>query len=51
MKTSYKQRRNLIHARLNEIGIPCHKPRGAFYVFPDIRKFGMTSKDFALKFI
>ena len=33
--------------RLNEIGLDCHLPGGAFYVFPDIRKTGLTSKEFA----
>ncbi len=34
--------------RLNEIGLDCHTPGGAFYVFPDVRKFGLSSKDFAM---
>ena len=41
-------RRNFIVSSLNEAGIPCHLPKGAFYVFPDIRGTGMTSKDFSL---
>ncbi len=51
MKQAYKQRRNYIHSALSDIGIPCHKPRGAFYVFPNISQYGLSSKDFALKFI
>ena len=35
-------------SRLNGMGIDCHCPGGAFYVFPDIRRFGLSSKDFAL---
>jgi aminotransferase len=51
MREEYRQRRNLIVSSLNEAGIPCHLPKGAFYVFPDIRGTGMTSKDFALKLL
>jgi aminotransferase len=48
MREEYRQRRNFIVSSLNEAGIPCHLPKGAFYVFPDIRGTGMTSKDFSL---
>ena len=51
MREEYRLRRNLIVTSLNEAGIPCHLPKGAFYVFPDIRATGMTSKDFALKLL
>jgi len=51
MREEYRLRRNLIVTSLNEAGIPCHLPKGAFYVFPDIRGTGMTSKDFALKLL
>jgi aminotransferase len=51
MREEYRLRRNLIVTSLNETGIPCHLPKGAFYVFPDIRGTGMTSKDFALKLL
>jgi len=51
MREEYRLRRNLIVTSLNEAGIPCHLPKGAFYVFPDIRGIGMTSKDFALKLL
>ena len=33
------------------IGLPCFEPFGAFYVFPDIREFGMSSEDFATKLL
>ena len=33
------------------MGLPCFTPKGAFYVFPDIRKFGMTSEEFSLKLL
>ncbi len=48
MKESYHQRRDYMVKRLNAMGIECHLPGGAFYVFPDIRKFGMKSQEFAL---
>ena len=51
MKISYHQRRDYMVRRLNEMGIDCHLPGGAFYVFPDIRKFGMKSKEFAMRLL
>jgi aminotransferase len=51
MRDEYNRRRNFIIAELNEMGISCHKPEGAFYVFPNIAKFGMSSKDFCMKFL
>ncbi len=37
--------------RFNEIGIDCHSPGGAFYVFPDVSRFGRSSKDFAMRLL
>jgi len=51
MKAEYKKRRNYIHASFTEMGIPCIRPEGAFYAFADVSKFGMTSKEFALKLL
>jgi aminotransferase len=51
MKGEYKKRRNFIHASFEEMGIPCVYPDGAFYAFADISRFGMTSKEFALKLL
>jgi aminotransferase len=51
MRNSYHQRRDFLVRRLNEIGLDCHTPGGAFYVFPDIRKTGLSSKDFAFKLL
>ena len=48
MRRDYEGRRNLIVKGLNELGLPCHRPAGAFYVFPDIRPSGRTSQEFAL---
>jgi aminotransferase len=51
MRDSYHQRRDYLVHRLNEIGLDCHMPGGAFYVFPSIKKYGMTSKEFAKKLL
>ena len=45
MKKEYKRRRGFIVEGLNDIGLDCHMPEGAFYVFPDISAFfGKTIK-------
>ena len=46
MRAEYDRRRKYIVEELNRIGIPCFEPKGAFYVFPDISGFGMTSDEF-----
>ena len=51
MVNEYRRRRNFIAAALAEMGIECHRPLGAFYAFPSIAKFGLKSKDFALRFL
>jgi aminotransferase len=51
MRSEYRERRNFIHASLNEMGLPCHVPRGAFYAFPYIGGYGLTSKEFSLKLL
>lgn len=48
MRESYNQRRRYLHHELERLGLPCFMPEGAFYMFPDIREFGMTSEEFAL---
>lgn len=47
MKESYNQRRKFLMHSFSEMGLPCFEPFGAFYVFPDIREFNMTSEEFA----
>ncbi|MCA9408264.1 MAG: aminotransferase class I/II-fold pyridoxal phosphate-dependent enzyme [Candidatus Omnitrophica bacterium] len=47
MKKEYKRRRRFIVESLNEIGLDCHMPQGAFYVFPSIKKLKVPSMDFA----
>jgi len=51
MRDSYHQRRDFLVGRLNEIGLECHLPGGAFYVFPDISKTGLSSQDFAMRLL
>ncbi len=51
MRNSYHQRRDFLVRRLNEIGLDCHTPGGAFYVFPDIRSTGLSSKEFAMRLL
>ncbi|MGG3007464.1 aminotransferase [Geobacillus stearothermophilus] len=47
MRSSYRRRRNYFVSSLNEIGLPCHMPGGAFYAFPSIKPTGLTSEQFA----
>lgn len=51
MRTEYERRRNFICSSLNEMGLPCHVPDGAFYAFPYVGRFGLSSKDFALRLL
>lgn len=47
MRESYNQRRRFLMHAFKEMGLTCFEPYGAFYVFPCIREFGMTSEEFA----
>ncbi|MBI4439370.1 pyridoxal phosphate-dependent aminotransferase [Candidatus Woesearchaeota archaeon] len=51
MVREFDSRRKLMHKRLNEMGLSCVEPEGAFYAFPDISKTGMKSMDFASKLL
>lgn len=51
MRESYNQRRRFLVRELNEMGIPCFEPYGAFYVFPNISSFGMSSEEFATRLL
>jgi aminotransferase len=51
MRDSYDQRRRYLMAAFREMGLPCFEPFGAFYVFPDISEFGMTSEEFCTKLL
>ena len=47
MRDKYRERRDFIVRRFNELGLPCHLPRGAFYAFPNITSTGLDSMTFA----
>lgn len=47
MRVAYNQRRNYLMNAFREMGLQCFEPFGAFYVFPCIKEFGMTSDEFA----
>ncbi|WP_028558720.1 aminotransferase class I/II-fold pyridoxal phosphate-dependent enzyme [Paenibacillus pinihumi] len=49
MIAAYEQRRNSFVQGLRDIGLPCHLPEGAFYVFPSITGTGLTSEQFAIE--
>ena len=51
MRDSYHKRRNYIVGRFNDMGMDCHLPGGAFYTFPSIQRFGISSKEFALRLL
>lgn len=51
MRQAYNQRRRFLLSRFKEMGLECFEPYGAFYVFPCIKEFGMTSEEFATKFL
>ncbi len=51
MRESYDQRRRYLLTEFAQMGLPCFEPKGAFYVFPCIKKFGMTSEEFATKLL
>ncbi len=51
MRNSYDQRRRFIVNVLRDIGLECFEPEGAFYVFPSIKKYGITSDEFATRLL
>lgn len=51
MRESYNQRRRFLMDAFRKMGLECFEPYGAFYVFPCIKEFGMTSEEFATKFL
>ena len=51
MRESYNQRRLFCLDKLNEMGIECFEPEGAFYLFPSIKKYGLSSEDFSMKLL
>ena len=51
MRNAYNQRRRFLLNAFKEMNLECFEPYGAFYVFPCIEEFGMTSEEFATKFL
>ena len=51
MRESYNQRRRYLMHAFKEMGLECFEPYGAFYTFPSIKRFGMTSDEFATKLL
>lgn len=51
MKESYDMRRRLVVDGLRKMGIPCFEPLGAFYVFPNISQFGLSSEEFCTQLL
>ena len=51
MRQAYNQRRRFLLNAFKEMNVPCFEPYGAFYVFPCIKEFGMTSEEFATRLL
>ncbi len=51
MRNAYNHRRRYLVERFKQIGLKCFEPEGAFYIFPSIQEFGMTSEEFATRFL
>lgn len=51
MRVSYNQRRRFLMDSIKKMGLECFEPFGAFYIFPCIKEFGMTSEEFATRFL
>ncbi|MBQ7657728.1 MAG: aminotransferase class I/II-fold pyridoxal phosphate-dependent enzyme [Butyrivibrio sp.] len=51
MKEQYNHRRRFLLSEFERIGLPCFEPYGAFYVFPCIKKFGMSSDEFCTRLL
>ncbi len=51
MRGEYDKRRRYLVETLNRIGLACFEPKGAFYVFPDVRSTGLSSEEFCERFL
>jgi aminotransferase len=51
MRNAYRRHRNFMHQALEEMGLTCACPRGAFYAFPHVASLGLSSRDFALRLL
>lgn len=51
MRESYDKRRHFLLSTFQEMGLSCFEPKGAFYTFPCIKEFGLTSDEFATRLL
>ncbi|MDR1303691.1 MAG: aminotransferase class I/II-fold pyridoxal phosphate-dependent enzyme [Verrucomicrobiales bacterium] len=51
MRDEYRRRRNFLMHHFNRLGLTCHEPQGAFYLFPNISATGLTSREFAVQLL
>jgi aminotransferase len=51
MRREYRRRRDFLVPALNDLGLPTALPRGAFYVFADVRPTGLSSEEFAMRLL
>lgn len=51
MRDEYRRRRNFIHQSLNDMGLRCYLPKGAFYAFPSIEGVGLDEREFSLRLL
>lgn len=51
MREAYDQRRKYLLNAFKEMGLPCFEPMGAFYIFPCIKEFGLSSEEFATRLL
>ena len=51
MRQEFEERRDFVYDKLLKLGFECNKPKGAFYIFPSIKKFGMKSEEFCMKLL
>lgn len=51
MKEEYDRRRRYLLSEFMRLGLPCFEPKGAFYIFPDISRFGLSSEEFATELL
>jgi aminotransferase len=51
MVEEYDARRRMLLGRLEKMGVPCFEPKGAFYIFPNIGQFGLSSDEFCSRLL
>jgi aminotransferase len=51
MVDQYRTRIELLHSGLRSVDVPCVKPKGAFYLFPDFSEFGLSSYDMTMQLL